>query len=53
MQTAKEQGIVFKSAKCHVRQPQIAFYGRVFTAQGMQPDPAKIQALHDMPSPNS
>ena len=53
MQTAKEHGIVFNSTKCHVRQPQIAFYGVVFTAQGMWPDPSKIQALQDLPTPNS
>ena len=39
--------------KCHTRQPQIAFYGAVFTAQGMQLDPSKIQALQDFPTPDS
>ena len=52
MQSAKTHGIMFKSTKCHIRQPQIAFYGAVFTAQGMQPDPAKIQALQDLPAPD-
>ena len=33
--TAKEHGIAFNSAKCHIRQPQIAFYDTVFTGQGM------------------
>ena len=36
---------VFNSAKCQIRQPQITFYDAVFTAQGLQPDPAKIQDL--------
>ena len=27
-----------------------AFYGAVFTGQGMQPDPSKIQALQDLPA---
>ena len=44
METAKDHGIVFNNTKCHIRQPQIAFYGKVFTAQGMWPDPTKIQA---------
>ena len=43
----------FNSSKCQIRQPHIAFYSAVFTAQGMQPDPAKIQALQDFPTPNS
>ena len=45
METAKEHGIVFNSTECCIRQPQIAFYGAVFTAQDMWPDPAKIQVL--------
>ena len=53
METAKDHGIVFKSGKCHIRQPQIAFYGTVFTAQGMQLDPTKIKALQDLPALNS
>ena len=51
MQTAKEHGIIFNSTKCHIRQPQIAFYGAVFIAQGMWLDPSKIQALQDLPTP--
>ena len=35
MQSAKTNGIKFNSTKCHIRQPQIAFYGAVFTAQGI------------------
>ena len=42
MQIAKEHGIVFNSSKCQISQPQTAFYGDVFTAQGMQSDPTKI-----------
>ena len=52
METAKDYGIIFNSTKCHIMQPQIDFYGAVFTAQGMQPDAAKIQALLDLPTPN-
>ena len=50
MQSAKTHGIVFNSTKCHIRHPQIAFYGAVFTGQGMQMDPAKIKALQDLPA---
>ena len=53
IQTAKEHGIIFNSTKCSIRQPQIAFYGAVFTAQGMQPDPSKVQALQGLSTPNS
>ena len=53
IKTAKQDSIVFNSSKCHIRQPQIAFYGTVFTMQGMWLDPSKIQALQDLPTPNS
>ena len=32
---------------------QFAFYGAVFTGQGMLQDPSKIQALQDLPTPDS
>ena len=53
MESAKTLGIVFNSAKCHIRQPQITFHGAVFTGQAMWPDPSKIQALQDLPAPDS
>ena len=52
MQSVKDHGIIFNSPKCHIRQPQIAFYGAVFTAHGMPPDPSKILALQDLPTPD-
>ena len=53
MESAKAHVIVFNSTKCHIRQPQIAFYGAVFTGQGIWPDPSKIPALQDLPAPDS
>ena len=53
MQTAQEHGLVFNSSKCSICQLQIFFYGAIFTAQGMKPDPAKVQALQDLPAPQT
>ena len=53
MQTAKQHGVIFNSSKCRIRQSQIAFYGAVFTTQGMWLNPSKIQVLQDLPTPNS
>ena len=49
MQTATQQGLVFNSSMCAICQSQISFYGALFTAQSMRPDPAKVQALQDLP----
>ena len=52
IQSAKDDGIIFNSVQCQIRQPQIASYGAVFNAQGMQLDPSKIQVLQDLPTPD-
>ena len=41
---------MFNSSKCHISQPQISFYGTIFSAQGMKPDPNKVKALQDFPT---
>ena len=45
--------LVFNSHKCSIRQPQITFDGAIFTAQGMKPDPVKIQAIQGLPTPEN
>ena len=53
MKSAAKQGLIFNSNKCHISQPQITSYGTIFSAQGMKPDPIKIQALQDLPAPQT
>ena len=53
MKTAQGHGLVFNSSKCVICKSQISFYGAIFTAQGMRPDPAKVQALQDLPAPQN
>ena len=53
MKTSSKNGLVFNSHKCSIRQPQITFYGAIFTSKGMKPDPTKIQALQDLPTPDN
>ena len=50
MKTAEQQGLVFHSSKCAIHQSQISSYGTVLTVQGMKLDPAKVQALQDLPA---
>ena len=51
MQPAQEHGLVFNSSECSICQPQISFYGAIFTVQGMKPDPTKVQVLQDLCTP--
>ena len=53
MKTASKNGVVFNSHKCSIRQLQITFYGAIFTSKGMKPNPMKIQALQDLPTPDN
>ena len=53
VKTAQGQGLVFNSSKCSIHQFQISFYCAVFTVQDMSPDPAKEEALQDLPAPQN
>ena len=53
MKTASKKGLVFNSQECSIRLPQNTFYGAIFTAQGVKSDPAKIQAIQDLPTPEN
>ena len=52
MKTAQGHGLVFNSSKCAIRQSQISFYGAIFTAQGMKPDPCKGTSFARPSSPS-
>ena len=53
MKTAQGQGLVFNRRMYAICQSQISFYGAIFTVQGMRLDPAKVQALQDLPAPRN
>ena len=48
---AKREGLVFNSTKCSIKQDSVTFFGGVFSAEGYSPDPAKIQGITEMTSP--
>ena len=43
MKTAQKNSLVFNSSKCTISQPHISFYGAIFSAKGMKPDPKKCK----------
>ena len=46
MKTAQDEGLVFNSSKCAIWQPQISFYGAIFTEQGIDlPAPENSKQL--------
>ena len=46
-------GITLNTRKCNYRQKAVKYLGHIITGEGIKPDPAKIQALLDLPDPTN
>ena len=53
MERARQINLVFNPTQCHIKQTEIPFFGNVYTATGIKPDPKKVQAISDLKEPNS
>ena len=51
MKVAAEEGLVFNSKKCIIKTDRIAFFGEIYSNTGVSPDPAKVEDLQMMPTP--
>ena len=49
----QELNFTLRKDKCQFYMPRIEFFGKVFSAQGMSPDPAKVKAIKQAAPPNS
>lgn len=53
LQKLKLNGLTLNCAKCLFNQSQIEFFGYVLSAEGISPDPAKVQALREAERPSN
>jgi hypothetical protein len=53
MKRAEDRGLIFNSGKCLIKQTSISFFGNVYTQDGIQPDPAKVEDIRNMPNPEN
>ena len=53
MQRARQINLVFNPEKCQIKQTEIPFFGNLYTATGMKPDPKKVQAISDLQEPTN
>ena len=53
MQVACKYGVVFNPHKMHVKPPAINFFGSLYDANGVHPDPEKVDAVHALPAPTN
>ena len=54
MERAHEEGLVFNSAKCLIKQRSISFFGNTYTDNGITPDDDnKVRDIQNMPTPEN
>ena len=51
LQRCREVNLKLNTYKCHFRCASIMFFGEVILRNRVQPDPQKIKALMEMPTP--
>ena len=53
MQIAYKYNLVFNPQKMHVKAQAINFFGCLYDANGVHPDPGKVDAVHTLPAPTN
>ena len=53
MEVAEEEGLSFNSEKCQIRVKEIPFFGQIYNADGVRPDPERVEAILELPSPET
>ena len=53
MQVAHKYGVVFNPQKMYVKAPEVNFFGCLYDANGVHPDPEKVDAVHALPAPTN
>ena len=51
IETVNEAGLTLNYQKCQFQKEELTYFGHVVGAKGIRPDPEKVRALVDMPSP--
>ena len=53
MERAQEEGLVFNSAKCLIKQRSISFFGNTYTDNGITPDDDKVRDIQNKQTPEN
>ena len=49
MQVATKNCLVFNSTKCKIKSKSISFFRKIYSENGVSPDPEKLEDLQNMP----
>ena len=53
MLRARAHGLVFNKNKCHIKAPEITFFGNIYSKYGVKPDPERTQEIENLASPTT
>lgn len=53
MKKARAYGLVFNADKCAIKTDEIAFFGAVYTKDGVKPDPKRVAEIQELPPPDT
>ena len=53
MKIAREKGLVFNVGKCEINCKEISFFGMIYSANGVRPDPKKCDDIKSLPTPKN
>ncbi|MES9883587.1 MAG: RNase H-like domain-containing protein [Sedimenticola sp.] len=53
MTRARESGIKLNADKCKIGMTEVPYFGHVISSEGLKPDPNKVKAIKDMPTPQN
>ena len=51
LNVCQKEGLVLNSKKLELRRERVTFFGAEYSAQGMHPDPKKVQGITEMTAP--
>ena len=53
LEGARSRNLKLNKTKCHIKQPEISYFGHTLSKDGLKPDQKKTEAITAMPTPKS